>query len=74
MADLFQNVDWHDFVEHNKAELFAELRNMGGNRLLNTADRDLIKYLCGKYWFAVPVLLEDEITVSQDRSRNRCQR
>ncbi len=66
MTDLFRKCDWHSFIENNKSALKAEISDMDGNRLLNTAIDDLVEYLIDKYNFDVPVLLEDEITVSQD--------
>ena len=66
MGELFNRSDWHSFIESNRKSLKDEIGSMNGNRLLNTAEDDLVKYFEEKYFFYVPELDEDEIAVEQN--------
>lgn len=66
MNMLFDKSDWHSFVEGNKKALTDEIKNIDGNRLLNTSEEDLVQFLREKYYFDVPVIKEDEISVEQN--------
>jgi len=66
MNTIFDKYDWHSFVEGNNKSLADEIKNIDGNRLLNTSEEDLVKYFQGKYYFDVPVIKEDEISVEQN--------
>lgn len=65
MNTLFEKADWHSFVEGNRNGLSEEINKLDGNRLLNSSEEDLVKYFHNKYYFDVPVLTEDEISVDQ---------
>ena len=62
---LFEKSDWHGFVEGNRKALLDEVSKINGDRLLNTSEEDLIKYYIEKYYFDVPILNEEGISVDQ---------
>ena len=66
MNKLFERSDWHDFILSNQNSLKDEIIKIDGNRLLNTSEEDLVKYLLEKYYFDIPILQEDEISVEQN--------
>ncbi len=62
---LFSNHDLRKVLQHQEMELFREIDEIDGNRLLNTNVEDLCDYFEQKYKIEVPQLREDEITVDQ---------
>lgn len=66
MNTIFDKTDWHSFVEGNRKALADEINNIDGNRLLNTSEEDIVNYLHDKYYFDVPIIKDDEITVEQN--------
>lgn len=62
---LFSKVDWFSMQEHRKNEMFEEIENYNGNKLLNTPLDDLAEYFKKKYWINVPILHEDKIVADQ---------
>lgn len=62
---LFSKVDWFSVKEHKKNEMFEEIKNYNGNKLLNTPLDDLAEYFKKKYWIDVPILHEDKIVADQ---------
>lgn len=66
---LFCFDDWSSVQRSQLHQIHEEIMNYDGNRLLNTAESDLIKYFVNKYQMNVPTLLEEDICSSQDEER-----
>ena len=62
---LFSNSDLHSALRHREQELFKEIDQINGNRLLNTSLEDLLDYFEQKYRLDPPRLKENEIAVDQ---------
>jgi len=62
---LFSDYDLYSVLQRQEAELFREIDEIEGSRLLNSSLEDLCDYFEQKYRFEPPRLREDEITVNQ---------
>ncbi|MGN6314078.1 MAG: hypothetical protein ACTHMO_10035 [Rhodanobacteraceae bacterium] len=62
---LFSDLDLRGVIDHQREQITKEVEGLESNRLLNTAEEDLIRYFVEKYTLEAPVLLRDEMTADQ---------
>lgn len=62
---LFSDLELRGVIDHQREQIAKEVEGLESNRLLNTAEEDLIHYFVEKYTLEAPVLLRDEMTADQ---------
>ena len=62
---LFAEADWYSVEQHQKETMAKDIQEMDGNRLLNTAPEDLVRYFADKYRIDVPTLIDESISADQ---------
>lgn len=63
---LFVSLDLFELLARHRAQMAAEVEQLDGNRLLNTAPPDLVRYLVDKYRLEVPALRRAEWTLEEN--------
>lgn len=62
---LFRGVDWHSVEQYQRQEMLREIEAVDEDSLLKASVEDLAGYFEEKFRVEVPMLLADEILVSQ---------
>lgn len=63
---LFVKYNLSDLLRNNKELMINEINSIEGERFLNTAQADLVKYCIEKYTIDTPRLLKESITAAEE--------
>lgn len=62
---LFSDLDLHAVIGEHRKRIQTEIEGLEQNRILNTAEQDLVNYFVEKYTLEPPRLVRDEMTADQ---------
>lgn len=66
---LFSDADWFSVEQNQLKKMQEEIAAINGDRLLNTAVDDLVRYFESKFKIEVPALVTEEIVVDQREAK-----
>ena len=66
---LFSDLDLRVVIENQRERIAGEVEGLEANRLLNTAEEDLIRYFVDKYTLEPPTLLRDQMTADERETK-----